>query len=83
MQASRHWGFFNGTNLRPLLTDPQNIMSEEIKAMERWDYNDLNVQYLLFQQLPDSSAVRVGLIPTAWLSWDRVQDEFVAKSIYT
>ena len=82
MQASHCWGFFNGSNLHPLPSNPQNITMDEIEAMERWDYNDLIVQYLLLQQLPDLMAMHVGPIPTARLHWDWVQDEFVTKSIY-
>ena len=59
-----------------------NVTLDEIEAIEKWDHNDLVARYLLSQRLPDSTAVRVGLIPNARLRWDRVQDEFVAKSIY-
>ena len=83
MQASRRWGFFDGSNLRPSPSDPLNVTSDKIEAMEKWDHNDLVARYLLLQRLPDSTAVRVGPIPNARLRWDRVQDEFVAKSIYT
>ena len=82
MQASCHWGFFDGTNLRPSPSDPQNVTSDKIEAMEQWDYNNLVAQYLLSQRLPNSTAVRVGPIPNARLCWDWAQDKFIAKSIY-
>ena len=82
MQASCRWGYFDSSNLRPLPTDPLNVTSDKIKAMEWWDYNGLVTQYLLSQRLPNSTAVHVGPILNARLRWDWVQDEFIAKSIY-
>ena len=82
MQASRRWGFFDGSNLRPSPSDPLNVTLDKIEAMEKWDHNDLVARYLLSQRLPDSTAVRIGPIPNVRLRWDWVQDEFIAKSIY-
>ena len=82
MQANRRWGYFAGTTARPTPADASNITAAEHESMAKWDHEDLVARYLLSQRLPDSTAVRMGPYPTAKARWDRVHDEFTAKSVY-
>jgi transposase InsO family protein len=82
MQANRRWGYFDGKTARPEPTDPANVTAAEQESIAKWDYEDLVARYLLSQRLPDSTAVRMGPYPTAKARWDRVHDEFTAKSVY-
>ena len=50
--------------------------------MAKWDRNDRVARYLLLQRLPNSTAVRMCVHHTAKARWDRVTDEFTAKSAY-
>jgi transposase InsO family protein len=82
MQANRRWGYFDGKITRPEPADPSNVTEDERKSIEKWDHEDLVARYLLSQRLPDSTAVCMGAYPTAKARWDRVNDEFTAKSVY-
>ncbi len=82
MKVTRHWGFFDGTNSCPVPKDPLKPTDEEKAATEKWAYDDQVVQYLLLQRLPDLTVVRMGPYSTAALCWERVTNEFTAKSVY-
>lgn len=82
MQANRRWGYFDGTNARPVPADASNISAAESESIAKWDHEDLIARYLLSQRLPDSTAVRMGPYTSAKARWDRVHDEFTAKSVY-
>jgi hypothetical protein len=82
MQVNHRWGYFDGKITCPEPADPSNVMEDKQKSIEKWDHKDLVTRYLLSQRLPDSTAVRMGAYPTAKARWDRVNDEFTAKSVY-
>jgi hypothetical protein len=82
MQVNRRWGYFDGKITCPEPADPSNVTEDKQKSIEKWDHKDLVTRYLLSQRLPDSTAVRMGAYPTAKARWDRVNDEFTAKSVY-
>jgi len=53
MQATHHWGHFDGMNTCPVPKDaahPTNVESETIKE---WNHKDIVVQGLLSPRLPD------------------------------
>ena len=62
--------------------DSDNVMTKEQDTMEKWDYNDQVTQYLLLQQLPDSTAVHMEPYTTVKVCWDQVSTEFTVKSVY-
>ena len=82
MQASRRWGYFSGTVARPEPNAKDKPTDEETEKMEKWDYEDLVARYLLSQRLPDTTAIRVGNFNTAKERWQKVSDEYTAKSTY-
>jgi len=82
MKVTRHWGFFDGTNSCLVPKAPLKPTDEETVAVEKWVYDDQVTQYLLLQQLPDLTVVRMGPYPTTALRWEWVTNEFTAKSIY-
>ena len=82
MEATDRWGYFDGTVARPTPADPDNPTAAERESMAKWDRNDRVARYLLSQRLPDSTAVRMHVHHTAKARWDRVTDEFTAKSAY-
>ena len=82
MKVTRRWGFFDGTNSCPVPKAPLKPTDEETAAAEKWVYDDQVAQYLLSQRLPDSTVVRMGPYSTAALRWERVTNEFTAKSVF-
>ena len=82
MEATDRWGYFDGSETRPVPVDALNITTAEQESMTKWDRNDRVARYLLSQRLPDSTAVRMRVYHTAEERWSRVTDEFTAKSAY-
>jgi len=82
MQATRRWGYFDGTKSRPVPKDKDNPTDAEVEAREKWDYEDLIARYLLSQRLPDTTAIRVSGYSTVKERWEKVSEEFSAKSAY-
>ena len=82
MQASKRWGYFDGTKSRPVPADPDKLTKTERQEMEAWDHEDLVARYLLSQHLPDTTTIRLSAYDTAKERWKRVNEEFTAKSIY-
>ena len=82
MQATRRWGYFDGSRPRPTPKDPNAPSADEAEEIERWEYQDLVARYLLSQRLPDTTAMRLSSYSTAQMRWARVNEEFTAKSIY-
>lgn len=80
MQATRRWGYFDGTMLRPNFKDPSEPAEAEIEALERWEHEDLIACYLLSQCLPDMTVLRLSQYQTAQVHWSRVDDEYATKS---
>ena len=82
MQATRRWGYFDSTNMRPSAAVPATPSADETKAMEQWDHEDLITRYLLSQRLPDTTAMRLSAYLTVASCWNRVNEEYTAKSVY-
>jgi hypothetical protein len=82
MQATRRWGYFDGSRPRPTPKDPSAPSADEQEELERWEYQDLVARYLLSQRLPDTTAMRLSSYTTAQMRWARVNEEFTAKSVY-
>ena len=82
MEVTGRWGYFDGTEARPVPADASNVTTAEQERMAKWDRNDRIARYLLLQRLPDSTAERMRVYLTANARWDRVTDEFTAKSVY-
>ena len=82
MQASCQWGYFDGTNacLEPKVDGKPT--DDEQEKMEKWDHDDLITHYLLSQHLPDTTAIQVGNFNTAKEWWQKVSNEYTAKSTY-
>jgi len=82
MQASCQWGYFNGTNARPEPKVDGKPTDDEREKMEKWDHDDLIARYLLSQCLPNMTAIQVGNFNIAKERWQKVSDEYTAKSTY-
>ena len=82
MQATRCWGYFDGTKSRPEPKDKGNVTDDKTEAIEKWDHEDLVARYLLSQRLPDTTTICLGHYKTAKEHWEKVNQEFMAKSMY-
>ena len=82
MQATRRWGYFDGSKSHPVPKDKDNPTDAEVEAREKWDYEDLITCYLPSQRLPDTTAIRVSGCNTVKERWEKVSEEFSAKSVY-
>jgi hypothetical protein len=82
MEANWKWSHFTGSPGRPVPADPNNITTDETKAIDEWDQDEVVARYLLSQRLPDSTAVRLKGLTTAKERWDKVIAEFSVKSQY-
>jgi hypothetical protein len=83
LQASHCWPYFDGLSTCLIPADKDNISAEENKAMDTWDYDDLITRYLLSQQLPDTTTIHLSHYNMAKECWDKVSEEYMAKSTYT
>jgi hypothetical protein len=70
MQANHRWGYFDGKITRLEPADPQNVMEDEQKSIDKWDQEDQVAQYLLSQRLLDLTVVCMGPYPSAKARWD-------------
>lgn len=82
MQATRRWGDFDSSILRPTLKDPSAPTEAEIEALDPWEHEDLIACHLLPQCLPDMIVLRMNQYQTAQVYWSRVDHEYTIKSIY-
>ena len=82
MKATRRWGYFDGTKSHPEPKDKGNVTDDETEAIEKWDHEDLVARYLLSQHLPDTTAICLSHYKTAKERWEKVNHEFMAKSMY-
>jgi gag-polypeptide of LTR copia-type/Zinc knuckle len=80
MQATRRWGYFDGTTPCPSPKDPAEPTKDEIEAIKQWEREDLVTRYLLSQYLPDTTFMRLYKYSTAQLRWKHVNDEYTAKN---
>jgi hypothetical protein len=82
MRVTRHWGYLDGSNKRPIPADQANPTSTEILEASKWDHEDEIAAYLLSQRLPNNIAMKVGHLSTAKEQWDAVSHTFTEKSEY-
>ena len=82
MQATRRWGYFDGTTPCPVPKRNNKMMDNEKEDIAKWEHKDLITCYLLSQCLPDTTALRLGNIATVKECWMKVSTEFTAKSAY-
>jgi hypothetical protein len=65
MDATDHWGHFDGMNTRPVPADAAKPTSDEKDVMKSWDKEDKLVCELLTQQLPNKVSMEVQDLKTA------------------
>ena len=82
MQATRRWSYFDGSKLCPVPADKANPTDAETEAIDKWDYEDQIARYLLSQRLPDTTTMQVSHFKTVKERWEKVTEEFTAKSVY-
>jgi hypothetical protein len=82
MKVTRHWGYFNGNKPRPVPQDKDKPTDDENLAMETWDYENELACFFLIRSLPDTTAMRLNHFMSAKERWDKVHEEFTAKSTY-
>jgi hypothetical protein len=82
MMLASHWGYFDGSNTRPVPKDLDNPTDTEKLECKQWDCNDTIAQCLLSQHLPDELAMDMEKYPTVKQQWDVISVLFVAKSKY-
>jgi hypothetical protein len=82
MEASQKWGHFNSSTPRPVPKDPAAPTADEKKELTTWDHAKAVSRYMLYQRLPDSTAVRLKSLSSAHARWDRVKSEFSIKGQY-
>src|SRR6266851_4011954 len=82
MQVARRWPYFEGTIPCPSPKDPVKVPDDKRKALDDWKFEDLAMQYLLSQRLPDSITIWLQSLTTVKAWWDRLIFEFTAQSVY-
>jgi hypothetical protein len=65
MDTTRHWGYFDGTEMCPVPADKDNVTGEEKEAIQRWTKGDKFTQLFLTQRLPEDTAMEVFVHKTA------------------
>jgi hypothetical protein len=84
-RAMRHthwWGYFNGSNMRPIFKDPDHPMDVEELAAQQWDCKDKMASYLMSQYLPNLVILDIRDFTTTWEQWDAISSIFTAKTEY-
>jgi hypothetical protein len=82
MMLAGRWGYFDGSNTRPVPKDLDNPTDTEKLECKQWDRNDTIAQCLLSQCLLDELAMDMEKYPTMKQQWDVISVLFVAKSEY-
>ena len=82
MQATCCWLYFDGSKPRPVPADKAKPTDAKTEAIDKWDYKDQITCYLLSQCLPDTTAMQVSHFKTVKECWEKVTEEFTAKSMY-
>ena len=82
MQVAWRWPYFEGTIPCPSPKNPAKVPDDERKNIADWEFEDLAVQYLLSQQLPDSITICLQSLTTAKARWDCLIFNFTTQSIY-
>ena len=82
MQATCCWLYFDGSKPHPVPADKAKPTDTKTEAIDKWDYKDQITCYLLSQCLPDTTAMQVSHFKTVKECWEKVTEEFTAKSMY-
>ena len=82
MRHTRRWGYFDGSNARPVPKDPDHPTDAEELAAEQWDREDETAGYLMSQRLPDLVILDIGDFTTTREQWDVICSIFTAKTEY-
>ena len=82
MRHTRRWGYFDGSNARPVPKDPSHPTDAEELAAQQWDCEDETAGYLMSQRLPDSVILDIGDFTTTREQWDAISSIFTAKTEY-
>jgi len=75
MQATHHWGHFNGTNTCPVPKDAAHPTNAESKAIKVWKRKDVVIRGLLSPRLPDWIFLRLIDHKTAKGRWEQLIEE--------
>jgi hypothetical protein len=82
MRHTHQWGYFNGSNARPVSKDPNHPTDVEELAAQQWDCEDKMASYLISQCLPDSVILDIRDFTTMQEQWDAISCIFTAKTDY-
>ena len=82
MEVMCRWSYFDGTNTRPVPKDAAHPTNAESEAIKKWEREDAMAQWLLFQKLPDSTALCLDEYPTAKAQWDELAKQNKVSGIY-
>jgi hypothetical protein len=82
MRHTCWWGYFDGSNVRPVPKDLDHPMDTEGLAAEQWDHEDKMAGYLMSQHLPDSVILDIRDFTTMQEQWDAICSIFTTKTEY-
>jgi len=82
MILTGHWDYFDGSKMRPIPNDSNNITDVEKGECKRWDREDVIAQCLLGQRLPIETTMDMEAFPSAAEQWTAISALFTAKSMY-
>jgi len=75
MQATHHWGHFDGTNTCPVPKDAAHPTNAESETIKEWNREDVVVRGLLSPRLPDWIFLRLIDHKTAKGRWEQLIEE--------
>jgi len=82
MILASHWDYFDGSEMRPIPKDLNNITNVEKGEHKCWDHKDVIAQCLLGQCLPIKTAMDMEAFPSVVEQWTAITALFTAKSMY-
>jgi len=82
MILAGRWDYFNGSEMRPVPNDSNNITDVEKGERKRWDRKDVIAQCLLGQRLPIETAMDMEAFPSVVEQWTAISTLFTTKSMY-
>jgi len=88
VEAKELWKQFNGTSPRPVSTsmkapDGSVVVSPpDPDELAKWQKNKNLAKHLLFQRIPDSTALHVCNLPDVAAMWTEIMREYTEKGAY-
>jgi len=82
MILAGRWDYFDGSEMRPIPNNLNNITDVEKGEHKCWDHKDVIAQCLLGQRLPIETAMDMEAFPSVAEQWTTISALFTAKSIY-